>query len=395
MPGSAVPGAWTVGEQPRRCRTEDRRADDRSGRRRGVEPVAGRDDLGDGTRRCGQQEIDVRLRDGAGRRVVRDDEELRRRLGHRRRGRRGRVPRGARSSNIAPGSRPDRRLSRRAFGRGSYTHGMDVYVDLVRYRELFGSLFRRDFRARYKGSVLGVAWSLANPLILMGVYLLLFSVLWQVVQSIDHYPLYLLSGLTVWVFFATSLQQASRSMVDYSELIRKVRFPRQLVAFSTVATQLVAFGAMFVVLFVIDLIVLPRVRGVMWTAIPLAVLIVGLVAGLALAIASANVIFRDVEHLVSAALLPWFFLTPVLWTFDQFNGHPTLQEILRWGNPITPPIEAIRAPLYCGHAAALDRRALHDRRHGRRARLRRLGLQSRRRPHRRRALPAADRPVCS
>lgn len=225
---------------------------------------------------------------------------------------------------------------------------MDVYVDLVRYRELFGSLFRRDFRARYKGSVLGVAWSLANPLILMGVYLLLFSVLWQVVNSIDHYPLYLLSGLAVWVFFATSLQSASRAMVDYSELIRKVRFPRQLVAFSTVATQLVAFGAMLVVLFVIDLIVLPRVRGVMWTAIPLAVLIVGLVGGLALAIASANVVFRDVEHLVSAALLPWFFLTPVLWTFDQFDQHPTLQEILRWGNPITPPIEAMRAPLYSG-----------------------------------------------
>jgi ABC-type polysaccharide/polyol phosphate export permease len=239
-------------------------------------------------------------------------------------------------------------MSGRAFGRASYTLAVDVYADLVRYRELFGSLFRRDFRARYKGSVLGVAWSLANPLILMGVYLLLFSVLWQVVKSIDHYPLYLLSGLAVWVFFATSLQQASRSMVDYSELIRKVKFPRQLVAFSTVATQLVAFCAMLVVLFVIDLIVLPRVRGVMWVAIPLAALIVCFVGGLALAIASANVIFRDVEHLVSAALLPWFFLTPVLWTFDQFAAHPTLQEILRWGNPVTPPIEAIRAPLYAG-----------------------------------------------
>jgi lipopolysaccharide transport system permease protein len=225
---------------------------------------------------------------------------------------------------------------------------VDVYVDLVRYRELFGSLFRRDFRARYKGSVLGVAWSLANPLILMGVYLLLFSVLLNVVKTIDHYPLYLLSGLAVWVFFATSLQSASRAMVDYSELIRKVRFPRQLVAFSTVATQLVAFGAMLAVLFAIDLIVLPRVRGVILIAIPLAVLVVGLVAGLALAIASANVVFRDVEHLISAALLPWFFLTPVLWTFDQFDTHPTLKELLRWGNPITPPIEALRAPLYAG-----------------------------------------------
>jgi ABC-type polysaccharide/polyol phosphate export permease len=228
---------------------------------------------------------------------------------------------------------------------------VSVYVDLIRYRELFRSLFRRDLRVRYKGSVLGVAWSLVNPLVLMGVYLLVFSVLWSVVKGIDHYPLYLLSGLAVWVFFATSLQSAARSMVDYSELIRKVRFPRQLVAFSTVATQLVAFVAMLVVLIVVNLIALPRVRAEIWLAMPLAALVVGLVAGLALAVASANVVFRDVEHLISAALLPWFFLTPVLYSFDKIPGferHHTVAEVLRWGNPITPPIEALRAPLYLG-----------------------------------------------
>jgi ABC-type polysaccharide/polyol phosphate export permease len=140
-------------------------------------------------------------------------------------------------------------------------------------------------------------------------------------------------------------------MVDYSELIRKVRFPRQLVAFSTVATQLVAFGAMLAVVFIVNLIVLPRVRGTIWVALPLAVLVVGLVAGLALAVASANVVFRDIEHLVAAALLPWFFLTPVLYDIDTLTGfqqHPTVKELLRWGNPITPPIEALRAPLYLG-----------------------------------------------
>src|SRR5579871_3415544 len=110
------------------------------------------------------------------------------------------------SRRIQPGCLPLSHLSRRSFGHASYTHGVDVYVDLVRYRELFGSLFRRDLRARYKGSVLGVAWSLANPLVLMGVYLLVFSVLWHVTNGIDHYPLYLLSGLAVWVFFATSVQ---------------------------------------------------------------------------------------------------------------------------------------------------------------------------------------------
>jgi homopolymeric O-antigen transport system permease protein len=228
-----------------------------------------------------------------------------------------------------------------------------VYYDLVRYRELFSSLFRRDLRARYKGSVLGVAWSLANPLLLMAIYLLVFSVLFAGrVSNVDHYPLFLLSGLTVWVFFSTSLQAATRAMVDYSELIRKVRFPRQLVAFSTVATQLVAFAAMLLVLVVVDLIALPRVRAEIWLALPLAALVVCLVAGLALAVASANVVFRDVEHLVTAALLPWFFLTPVLYAIDKLPGglerHHTVKEVLRWGNPITPPIEALRAPLYAG-----------------------------------------------
>jgi lipopolysaccharide transport system permease protein len=80
-------------------------------------------------------------------------------------------------------------------------------------------------------------------------------------------------------------------------------------------------------------------------------LIVVLVAGLALAVASANVVFRDVEHILTAVLLPWFFLTPILYSLDRIAGfqqHPTVEAFLRWGNPITPPIEAIRAPLYAG-----------------------------------------------
>jgi len=116
-----------------------------------------------------------------------------------------------------------------------------VYLDLVRYRELFASLFRRDLRAKYKGSVLGLAWTLAHPLVLMAVYLVVFSVLWRAsIADFDHYWLFLLCGLPVWVFFSTSLQSASRSLLENANLIRKVRFPRQLVPLSMVATQLVA-----------------------------------------------------------------------------------------------------------------------------------------------------------
>ncbi len=233
---------------------------------------------------------------------------------------------------------------------------MTVYADLFRYRELFASLFRRDLRARYKGTVLGLAWSLAHPLLLMAVYVLVFSLLWKV-TSIDHYPLYLLSGLAAWIFFSSSLQAASRSMLDYAELIKKVRFPRQLVPLSAVATQLVAFLAMLAGLIVVNAAVLPRTRDTVWLSIPLALCLVALVAGLALAVASANVVFRDVEHLVSALLLPWFFLTPILYSLDElpggFDRYGTVVDLLRWANPVTPPIEALRAPLFFGELPAL------------------------------------------
>src|SRR5919199_6113276 len=177
---------------------------------------------------------------------------------------------------------------------------MTVYADLLRYRELFANLFRRDFHAKYKGSALGVAWSLLNPLALMGVYLVVFGLLWKG-NTIPHYPLFLLAGLACWIFFATSLQTAARSMVDSAELIKKVRFPRQLVAFSVVATQLVTFAVMLAILFVLSLVFLPEARATVWIALPLAALFVCFVAGVSLLVACLNVIFRDVEHILAAA----------------------------------------------------------------------------------------------
>jgi len=226
-----------------------------------------------------------------------------------------------------------------------------IYADLLRYRDLFGNLFRRDFQARYKGSALGVFWSLANPLLLMAIYVLVFSLLWRVTDDIPHYPLYLLAGLAAWIFFSASLQAAARSLLDNANLIRKTRFPRQLVPLSTVATQLVTFGVMLVALLVLNMILIPEVRSTAWLALPLGLVFVCLVSGLAVAVAAANVVFRDVEHLVGVLLLPWFFLTPVLYRFDQlpgFDDHHALVQALRYGNPITPPIEAIRAPLWEG-----------------------------------------------
>jgi ABC-type polysaccharide/polyol phosphate export permease len=231
---------------------------------------------------------------------------------------------------------------------------MAVYTDLVRYRELFANLFRRDFHAKYRGSALGIVWSLVNPAALVAVYLIVFGIILDKSGGIPHYPLYLLSGIACWIFFAVSLQTAARSLVESADLIRKVRFPRQLVAFSVVATQAVTFAVMLVILIVLSLIFIPGARGTVWLVLPLAPLYAALVAGTALVVASLNAILRDVEHILAAALLPWFFLTPILWSFstlpDSATSHQKLMDVLQWGNFIAPPIAALRDALWSGHA---------------------------------------------
>jgi homopolymeric O-antigen transport system permease protein len=234
---------------------------------------------------------------------------------------------------------------------------VSVYADIYRYRELFANLFRRDLQAKYRGSVLGVVWSLALPLLLMGVYVLVFSVLLPVGGDIDDYPLFLLSGLATWLFFSASLLAGARSILENAALVTKVRFPRQLVPFSIVGTHLVTLGVMLAVLIVVNAIVRPGTRDTVLLSIPLAALFVGLVGGLSLAIASVNVLFRDIEHLLSALLLPWFFVTPVLYSFDQLpegvTRHETLIDVLTYGNFVTPPLQAIRDPLFAGELPRL------------------------------------------
>lgn len=229
---------------------------------------------------------------------------------------------------------------------------MSVYADLIRYRELFGSLFRRDIRAKYRGSVLGLGWSLLHPLVLMLVYLLVFSVLWRVAEvGSDDYWLFLLCGLPAWVFFATAAQAASRSLLENANLIRKVRFPRQLVPLSIVGTNLVSFAVMLGLVMALSLWRIPEARATVWLAIPLAALFACIVAGFALVVASLNAVYRDVEHLLAALLLPWFFLTPILYSLEELPGvdeYPAAELVLHWVNFLTPPVEAIRAVLFYG-----------------------------------------------
>src|SRR2546430_13921386 len=196
-----------------------------------------------------------------------------------------------------------------------------VSGDLVRYRELFGNLFRRDVQAKYRGSMLGVAWTLANPVLLMAVYLLVFSVLWKTpFGSEGHYALFLLVGLSAWIFFATSVQSASRSMLDNANLIRKTRFPRQLLPLAVVATHLISFGVMLVVLLAVNFALLPRVRATEWLALPLGLAGVAGPGGPPPPAFFPERVFCGPPVLGSGPLVPPLFLSPPAFPPHNFSN---------------------------------------------------------------------------
>jgi ABC-type polysaccharide/polyol phosphate export permease len=204
------------------------------------------------------------------------------------------------------------------------------------YRYLYEQMVRRELRQKYKGSALGVAYYLVNPLVLTAAYALMFTYVLPY-DRVDDYPLFLLIGIAVWLFFSQSLLAAAGSLIDQSALVRKVRFPREIIPASVVSVQFVIFAVLVVLLTPVAV----AVRGTLEPALLL----------LALAIAILHAYFRDVAPILSAVLLPWFFVTPIFFRPTDFPGldeRPWLGDLLRWGNPIAPFIEAVRDVLYDG-----------------------------------------------
>ncbi len=231
---------------------------------------------------------------------------------------------------------------------------MSLYADVFKHGELFRGLFRRELRVRYRGSSLGLAWTLIYPLMLMIGYWLLFSLLLKAV-SVENYPLFVISGLISWTFFQSSLQMSSTSLLGQANLVKQVRFPRQLLPLAVVATNLTTLLALLLIVVPLNLIVRPETRSTFWIAIPLLVPLIALASGLAIVVAGATVIFRDVEHLLATILVPWFILTPIFYTFDLLPGlseHETVANILYYGNVMAPPVEAIRDPIFFGEVPA-------------------------------------------
>jgi lipopolysaccharide transport system permease protein len=221
---------------------------------------------------------------------------------------------------------------------------------LASYRELLLTMLRRELRVKYKGSALGILWSYLYPLAMMGVYTLVFSVLLRAV-SIPHYSLFVLLGLAAWSFFQAAVQLGTSSIVANASLIRNVWFPRELIPLATVLAQAFSALIMFAVLVPVSLAIVPRTAPTVALAIPFLLGLLLLAAGLSWILATANVFFRDIEHLIGVLFLPWFFLTPILYSLDSLPGaatHGTVIHVLRYVNPVTPYIEGIRGAMLEG-----------------------------------------------
>jgi ABC-type polysaccharide/polyol phosphate export permease len=221
---------------------------------------------------------------------------------------------------------------------------------MLRYRYLFEQLVRRELRQKYKGSALGVLWYLVNPLVIMAVYGVMLGPLLRAVNLPD-YPIFILAGLLVWLFFSQSLIAAGTSLVEHAPLVSQVRFPRQAIPGAAVAVQLVPLVSMLVVLLPVARALRGGVGPSLLLLAPLLLCLFAFTLGLALIVAVLHAYFRDVQPILNAVLMPLFFLSGVLFRLQTLPGlqsHRWAEPLLRWGNPIAPFVDAVRSVLYDG-----------------------------------------------
>lgn len=228
---------------------------------------------------------------------------------------------------------------------------LDTARTIVRHRALLATLVARELKGRYRGSVLGFLWSLAQPLLLLLVYSLVFGYIFEPrMKGADPYPLFLVCGLFPWIWLSTAWTEGTVSLTANSGLIRRSVFPVELLAIVPVLSNLVHF-----------LLALPVVAaGLLWgrfegwpvsgwgaLALPIVMLVqLPLVAGGALALSALHAHFKDVRDLLTSLLTLAFFLQPILYKIESipFEGLRSVVRLV----PFTPFALAYQETLFEG-----------------------------------------------
>jgi ABC-2 type transport system permease protein len=221
---------------------------------------------------------------------------------------------------------------------------------LLSYRELLRNLVIKDLKLKYRGSALGFVWSLANPLAMLVVYSVAFTYIMRIRR--EGFVLFLFVGLLAWTFFASTISMATGTIADAGGLLKSVRFPRAVMPMATVLFNLAQYLMTFAVLLPVMLIVF-RVRpAAPMLAYPIVLfLLVLFTSGLALIVATANVYYRDVKHLVEVGLQVMFWATPVVYETTQVPVRLRRAILLA---PLSPYITAYHDVFYYGRWPAAE-----------------------------------------
>lgn len=218
---------------------------------------------------------------------------------------------------------------------------MQLIKDLKQYREFLKSNVKKEIRGKYKGSFLGVLWSFLNPLLSVVVYAIIFPYIMR--MSMDHYLIYLITGIIPWTFFTMSINAGMISVLVNANIIKKVYFPRIILPISSVTSALVNFliSCLIVCVFVLfsgigfslNLLYLPLIIVIQYI----------LMLGITFILSAIDLYFRDIENIMLFFVNMLFYATPILYTPDIFPDK--LQWVLNL-NPMAHLVNAYRAVFY-------------------------------------------------
>lgn len=220
---------------------------------------------------------------------------------------------------------------------------MNRLKEIYDYREMVYSLVKRELRGRYQRSVLGILWTMLNPMFQILVYTIIFTFVFP--SNIDEYYLYLMTGMIPWAFFNESLMEGASSIVINGDLTRKIYFPRDILVISKVASKFVNFMLSMIVVFAF-LIFSHRGLAVKYLiALPVVMIIEFIMClGFALFFSAITVYFRDMEYIVGVIMMAWVWGTPIMYDASVINNSfiCTLLNL----NPMTGVVNAYRNILY-------------------------------------------------
>ena len=222
--------------------------------------------------------------------------------------------------------------------------------ELLSYRELARAFAVKDLRVRYKQTFFGVAWAVFQPLISVLIFTVVFGRVAHLPSDGTPYPVFVYSGMAVWLYFSASVTGAAQSLVENRDLVTKVWFPRLLAPLAAVLSPLIdlAIALAILAIFIAAYGVTPGPALVTLPFWILAAVIVALATGLWLA--ALNVKYRDVKHVLPFMLQLWFFASAVVYASSSLNGE------WRWVfalNPVVGLIDGFRWSLISGPAPGL------------------------------------------